>query len=66
MHYGNFSGYLPLEMEMGGFLIPPSNGGGDVVHSLDSLHNPNQDSGGEIGDKGGGVFDFIVLGMNDI
>ena len=51
---------------MGGFLIPPSNGGGDVVHSLDSLHNPNQDSGGEIGDKGGGVFDFIVLGMNDI
>ena len=44
VHQGNFSGYLPLETEVGGFFIPASNSGGDVVHGLDSLHDSDRDS----------------------
>ena len=44
MHQGDLSGDLPLETEMGGFFMPAGNGGGDIVHSLDSLHNPDRDS----------------------
>ena len=43
MHQGDLSGYLPLETEMGGLFIPADDGGRDIVHSLDSLHDPNWD-----------------------
>ena len=66
VHQGNFSSDLPLETEMGSFFIPADDGGGDVVHSLDLLHNPNRDSSGEVGDECGGIFDFVVLGADDV
>ena len=44
MHQGNLLGYLLLEAEVGGFLVPTDNGGGDIVHGLDSLHDSNWDS----------------------
>ena len=66
MHEGNFSSYFPLESEMGGFLIPSSNGGGDVVHGLDLLHNPYWNASQEVGDQSGGIFDFIILGADYI
>ena len=66
MHQGYFSGYLPLEMEMSGFFIPASDGGGDVVHGLDSLHDPDRNSSQEVRDQSGGVFDFIILGMDNV
>ena len=44
LHQSDLSGYLSLETEMGSFLIPASDGGGDLVHSLDSFHNLNWDS----------------------
>ena len=66
MHQGDPPSYFPLETEVGGFLIPSGNGGGDVVHCLDSLHNPNRDSGQEVGDESGGILDFVVFGANDI
>ena len=66
MHQGDLPSYLPLEMEVGSFLIPTGNSGGDVVHSLDSLHDSDGDSGREIGDEGGSIFDFVVLSVNDI
>ena len=37
MHQGNLSSYLPLETEVGSFLIPAGDGGGDIVHGLNSL-----------------------------
>ena len=51
---------------MDSFLIPTGDGGGDVVHSLDPLHNPNWDSSREVGDQGGGVFDFVIFGTDNI
>ena len=66
MHQGDLPSYLPLETEVGGLLVPASEGGGDVVHSLDSLHDSNRDSGREIGDKGGSVFDFVIFSTNDV
>ena len=45
MHQGDLPSYLPLEMEVGGFLVPAGDGGGDVVHGLDSLHDPDGDPG---------------------
>ena len=61
-----FSGNLPLETEVGSLFIPADDGGGDVVHSLDSLHNPDWDSCREVRDKSGSVFGFIVFGTNDV
>ena len=52
-------------MKVSGFLVPTGDGGGDIVHGLDSLHDPNGDSGWEVGDEGGSVFDVIILGVND-
>ena len=66
VHQGDLPSYLPLETEVGGFLIPSCDGGGDVVHRLDSLHNPNGDSGQEVGDESGGVFDLIVFSIDNI
>ena len=45
MDGGDLLSDFSLEIEMGGFLIPAGDGGGDGVHSLDTLHNPNWDSG---------------------
>ena len=45
MHQGDLPSYLPLEMEVGSLLVPAGDGGGDVVHTLDSLHDSNRDSG---------------------
>ena len=44
VHQGNLPGYLPLETEVGGFLIPASNSGGDIDHGLDSLYDSDRDS----------------------
>ena len=41
MDGGDLPSNIPLETEMGSFLIPAGDGGGDGVHSLDSLHNPD-------------------------
>ena len=35
---------------MSGLFIPASDGGGDIVHSLDSLHDPDGDSSQEVRD----------------
>ena len=66
MHQGNLLSYLSLETEVGSLLVPAGDGGGDVVHSLDSLHDSNGDSSQEIGDEGGGVFDFVVFSANNV
>ena len=66
VHQGNLSGNLPLEMEVSGFLVPAGDGGGDVVHGLDSLHDSDGDSSREVGNEGGGIFNFVVFGANDI
>ena len=66
MHQGDFLSNLPLETEVGSFLIPASDGDGNIVHGLDLLHDPDRDSSREIGDEGGGVFDFVVLGTDNI
>ena len=49
MHQGDLPSYLPLETEVGSFLVPAGDGGGDVVHGLDSLHDPDRDPGREVG-----------------
>ena len=66
VHQGNLPSYLPLEMEVGSFLIPTSDSSGDIIHGLDSLHEPDGDSGRKVRGEGGGVFDFVVLGMNEV
>ena len=45
VHQGDLPSDLSLELEVGGFLIPSCDGGGDIVHCLDLLHNPDRDSG---------------------
>ena len=37
MHQGDLLSYLPLETEVGSFLIPTGDGGGDVVHVAHAL-----------------------------
>ena len=66
MHQGNLLSYLPLEMEVGSFLIPTGDGGGDAVHGLDLLHDSDGDSSQEIGDEGGSIFDFDVFSTNNV
>ena len=66
MHQSNFLGDFPLETEVGSLFVPAADGGGDVVHGLDPLHNPDRDSCQEVRDKSGGIFDFIVFGTNNI
>ena len=66
MHQGDFSSYLPLETEVDSFLIPSSDGGGDVFHSLDSLHDSDRDPGREVRDESGSIFDFVIFGANNI
>ena len=66
VHQSDFSGNLPVETEVGSLFVPADDGGGDVVHSLDLLYNPNWDSCREVRDKSGGIFGFIVFGTNDV
>ena len=66
MHEGNLLGNLLLEMEVGGFLIPESEGGRYCVHGLNVVHDPSGDSCREVGDEGGGIFQFVILGVDNI
>ena len=66
VHQGNSLSNFSLKTEVGSFLIPSSNGGRDIIHSLDTLHESNGYPHREVGDKGGSIFDFVVLSMNDI
>ena len=66
MNQGNISSYLPLKAEMGGFLIPADNSSGDSVHGLDLLHDSYKDPHRVVADQGGGVFGFIILGMDNV
>ena len=66
MHEGDLSGDFFLEMKVGGFFVPESEGGGYRIHGLDAMHNPSGDSCGEIGDQGGGVFYFVIFGADDV
>ena len=66
MHEGNSSSDLLLEAEVGGLVVPSVDSGGDGIHSLDVMHDPCQDPGFEIRDESGSVFDFVVLGTNDV
>ena len=63
---GDFSGDLLLETEVGGFLIPEGKGGRYCIHGLDVVHDPSGDSCREVGDQSGGVFQFVILGADDI
>ena len=51
---------------MGGFLIPEDEGGRYGIHGLDVMHNPGGEPGGEIRDQGGGIFCFIIFGVDNI
>ena len=66
MHKGDLPGDLFLEMEVGGFLVPESEGGGYRIHGLNAVHDPSGDSCGEVGDEGGGIFQFIILGADNV
>ena len=66
MHKGNPPSYLLLKLEVGSFFVPGSEGGRYSVHSLDSMHNPSGESRGKVGDEGGGIFQFVVLGLNNV
>ena len=66
MYKGNFLSYLLLKLEVGSFFIPDGEGGGYSVHSLDSVHDPSGESCREIGDEGGGIFQFVILGSNNV
>ena len=66
VHEGNLSSDFFLEVEMGGFLIPEGEGGRYGIHGLDAMHNPGGEPSREVRDQGGGIFGFIIFGMDDI
>ena len=66
MHESDLPSDLFLETEVGGFFIPEGESGWYSIHGLDTMHNPSGDSCGEVRDQGGGVFYFIIFGMDDI
>ena len=66
VHEGNLSGNLLLETKVGGFFIPEGEGGGYCIHGLDAMHNPGRDSCREVGDQGGGVFQFVVFSTDNV
>ena len=66
VHDGDSVGDLLLETEVGSFIIPPVNGGGDSIHTLDTLHDPCWDPSLEIQDESGSVLDFVILGVDDV
>ena len=59
-------GDLLLETKVGGFFIPEGEGGGYRIHGLDAMHNPGRDSCREVGDQGGGIFQFVIFSMDNI
>ena len=66
MHESDLSGDLLLEVKVGGFLVPEGEGGRYGIHSLDTMHDPSGDSCREVRDQGGGVFRFIVFGVDNV
>ena len=44
MDKGDLLSDFLLKTKVGGFVIPASDSGGDHVHGLDMLHDPDQDS----------------------
>ena len=66
MHESDLSSDLLLEAKVGGFLVPEGEGGWYSVHGLDAMHDPGGDSCGEVRDQGGGIFRFVVFGMDNI
>ena len=66
MHKGNLPSYLLLKSEVGSLFVPGSEGGRYSVHSLDAVHDPSGESRRKIRDEGGGIFQFVVLGSNNV
>ena len=50
MHEGDLSSDFLLEAEVGGLLIPESEGGGYGIHRLNAMHDPSGESSGEVRD----------------
>ena len=51
---------------MGGFFVPTSNGGGNGVHGLDTLHKSYWDPSQEVGNQGGSILGLIVFRSDDV
>ena len=66
MHESDLSSDLLLEAKVGGFFVPEGEGGWYSIHGLDVMHDPSGDSCGEVRDQGGGIFHFIVFGVDDV
>ena len=66
MHESDLLSDLLLESEVGGLLVPESEGGGYGVHGLDAMHDLSGESGREIRNQGGGIFCFIILSTDDV
>ena len=62
----DLSSDLLLEAKVGGCLVPEGEGGRYSIHGLDAMHDPSGDSCGEVRDQGGGIFRFIVFGVDDV
>ena len=66
MDQGDLPGDLSLEMEMGSFLIPAGDSGGDSVHGLDTLHDSYRDPSQVVTDQGCGIFGLIIFSTDNI
>ena len=66
VHEGNFPGNFFLKSEMGGFFVPEGEGGRYYIHGLDAMHNPGRNSRREVGDQRGGIFQFVVLSVDNV
>jgi len=62
---GDFVGTVPLGLEMNGFLVPATDGGGDSVHGHDAAHEGGGNPSGVVSDENVFVFDsrhsYVVL-----
>ena len=63
MHESDLLSDLLLKAKVGSFLVPEGEGGRYSIHGLDAMHDPSGDSCGEVRDQGGGIFHFIVFGV---
>ena len=66
MHESDLPSDFLLEAEVGGLLVPESEGGGYGVHGLDAMHDPSGESGREVRNQGGGIFCFIIFSVDDV
>ena len=62
----DLSSDLLLEAKVGGCLVPEGEGGRYSIHGLDAMHDPSGDSCREVRDQGGGIFRFIVFGVDNV